>query len=178
MKSTIRLSIALLICCFTTAKSQINVEPDSSTLFLLESAREIILSSAFCGFITMDNNGWPHVRTMDPFAPEEDFTIWLATNPKSRKVEELKKNANVTLYYTGKNNEGYVTLFGRAQLVDDQKEKDKRWKEGWNEFYSNRTNAYTLIKISPVRLEVIHYAKGIFGDSVTWKPEEVVFLKD
>lgn len=178
MKSAF-LFITVLACCITTpTKSQSFTAGDSSKLFLMQSAREIMINSPFCGFITVDKNGWPHVRTMDPFAPEDDFTIWLATNPKSRKVEELKKNNHVTLYYTKKDNDGYVTLSGRASIVNDQKVKDKRWKETWTEFYSNRSDAYTLIKVSPIKMEIIDYEKGIYGDSITWKPEEVVFKKD
>jgi hypothetical protein len=32
-----------------------------------------------------------------------------------------------------------------------------------------------LIKVTPARLEVINYDKGISGDSITWRPSVVNF---
>ena len=112
---------------------------------------------------------------MDPFAPEADFTIWLATNPKSRKVAEIRKNQHVTLYYSDREDKGYVTIHGTAQLVNDQKEKDKRWKEAWNDFYPNRNEGYLLIKVTTLQLEVINYRWGISGNPATWEPARIVF---
>lgn len=139
------------------------------------AAREIIKGSGKCALITLDEKGLPQVRTMDPFEPESDFTIWLATNPKSRKVNQIKSNSNVTLYYTDKNDNGYVSIYGIAELVNDQQEKDKRWKKEWNDFYPNRTDGYLLIKVIPTRLEVINYSRGINGNPDTWQPAVVYF---
>lgn len=112
---------------------------------------------------------------MDAFEPEENFTVWLATNPNSRKVDQIKSNPHVTLYYSDKNENGYVSIYGMAELINDQTEKDNRWKEEWKNFYPDRQKNYLLIKVTPTRLEVINYNKGINGDSVTWQPAVVNF---
>jgi general stress protein 26 len=148
---------------------------DTIRQFYLKSAREIMISSKKCGLITMDENGVPHVRTMDPFKPEDDFTVWLATHPGTRKVQQLKNNPNVVLYYADKNDQGYVTIHGKAELVTDQTEKDKRWKSVWKDFYPDRNENYLLIKIVPQYLEIINYNRGIFGDAKTWQPVRVEF---
>ena len=142
---------------------------------ILIAAKEIIQASGKCALITLDERGLPQVRTMDPFEPESDFTIWLATNPKSRKVNQIKNNPNVTLYYSDKNDNGYVSVYGIAELVNDQMEKDKRWKADWEDFYPNRTDGYLLIKVRPFRMEFINYKAGHAGDSITWQPEIVFF---
>lgn len=148
---------------------------ESSRQELLNAAREIMISSKKCALITQDEQGVPQVRTMDPFSPEADFTVWLATNPKSRKVDQIKNNANVTLYYPDKKDKGYVVMHGTAELVDDQHEKDTRWKKEWKNFYPNRTDQYLLIKVKPVYLELINYNRGISGDAKTWQPEHIDF---
>lgn len=128
-----------------------NKEPsDTSRQFLLNAAREIIKSSGKVALITQDEKGVPQIRTMDPFDPEQDFTVWLATHPNTRKVQQIKNNPKVTLYYPDKNDKGYVVIHGTAELVNDQKEKDTRWKSEWKSFYANRTDAYLLIKVSPI----------------------------
>ena len=112
---------------------------------------------------------------MDPFPPDQDFTIWLATNPESRKVVQLKKNAKVILYYTDPTNNGYVAVYGKAALVNDAHEKARHWKEEWRPYYPNRDSHYLLIKVVPTYLEVINYKRGFKGDAKTWQPARAKF---
>lgn len=149
-------------------------QPESSLVDAKQAARELINRVGKCALITLDEAGQPQVRTMDPFEPEQDFTVWLATNPKSRKVKQIENNPMVTLYYADGDN-GYVSLYGSAELVNDQAEKDTRWKEGWEQFYPNRKEGYLLIKVKPSRIEIIDYKSGIHGDSITWQPEDIRF---
>jgi general stress protein 26 len=158
---------------WTTQSQKLNKEHNREEILL--AAREMINAAGTCAFITVDEKGLPHARTMDPFAPEADFTIWLATNPQSRKVSQIKNNPNVLLHYVDKNDNGYVSIYGMAVLVNDQHEKDNRWKEAWKNFYPNRSTHYLLIKFVPSRLEIINYARGINGNSQTWQPAEVNF---
>jgi general stress protein 26 len=101
---------------------------------LLMAAKEIITAAKTCALITIDNEGRPRVRVMDPFLPEDDFTIWFGTNKKTRKTEQIKNNPKVTLYYLEPNNAGYVMITGIAELIDDDDEKEKRWKDAWRAF--------------------------------------------
>lgn len=148
---------------------------DSLDNKLINAAREIITEAGTCALITLDEKDHPMIRVMDPFLPEDDFTIWLGTNPKSRKVNQIKNNPNVTLYYLKSDASGYVVIHGIAQLVDDQKEKDKRWKDEWEAFYPNKSEAYLLIKVSPEWMEVLSYTHGIAGDPTTWQTPVVYF---
>lgn len=132
-----------------------------------QAARELINRVGKCALITLDESGHPQVRTMDPFEPEQNFTIWLATNPKSRKVIQIENNPAVTLYYKDGDN-GYVSIYGTAELINDRAAKDQHWKQEWEEFYPDREEGYLLIKVKPLRLEIIDYASGIRGDSITW----------
>lgn len=142
---------------------------------LQEIAREVIVASKNCALITVDSLGVAQARAMDPFLPEEDFTIWMATNPKSKKVKEIQHNSKVTLYYFDKNNPGYVTIQGEAFLVDSLEEKKRFWKEEWENFYKDRTTNYLLIKIVPSKLNVISEKHHILGDSITWESPRVEF---
>jgi general stress protein 26 len=167
-------SISVLFVIFASSASA-QISQDSSRQALLSAAREIMVAAGKCALITRGNRGEQEVRTMDPFAPEPDFTIWLATNPNSRKVKQIKRSARVVLYYADKDETGYVTIHGTATLVNEQRKKDARWKEEWKNFYSNRTDNYLLIKITPRYLEVINYTRGVSGNPQTWQPAKVVF---
>jgi len=155
--------------------NQNNEYSDSPNNKLIIAAREIMTSSKTCALITLDHEGRPRARTMDPFLPESDFTVWFGTNPKSRKVDQIKKDPRVTLYYLENNGAGYVMIHGKAKIVNDQKEKEKRWKVEWEAFYANRDEDFLLIKVSPEWMEVISYAHGVVGDPSTWETPSVIF---
>ena len=168
--------IFLFLLCIPYYSFGQNIEPkDSINIKLVDAAKEIMTAAGTCALITIDEEGRPRVRMMDPFLPESNLTVWFGTNPKSRKVAQIIKNPKVTLYYLDSDATGYVMIHGIAQLVDDQREKDKHWKEEWEAFYANKQENYLLIKVSPEWMEVISYRHGILGDPVTWKPPIVLF---
>lgn len=142
---------------------------------LIAEAREIMTSSRYCALITMDSAGRPQVRTVDPFPPDEKMMIWIATNPLTRKVGQIRRNRHVTLYYFDREAQAYVTISGKARLINDPKEKAKRWKDEWKAFYPDRQKSYLLIVVTPTRLELMNVSKGIVGDPQTWRPPSVSF---
>ncbi|MGA9292666.1 MAG: pyridoxamine 5'-phosphate oxidase family protein [Ignavibacteriaceae bacterium] len=142
---------------------------------LLSVARQYIKNVRFCSLITIDSTGYPHARTMDPFQPNENWVVWFGTNPKSRKVDEIRNNPKVTLYYTGNKGEGYVTIIGIASLVNDQSIKDSLWKDEWSRFYKDQKESYLLIKVVPKKLEILDYKHGILGNKETWSTPSVTF---
>ena len=172
---SIWLTFSILILLPSNGLSQKSESTDSLKNELINAAREIMTSVNTCALITIDYEGSPRVRVMDPFLPENDFTVWFGTNSKSRKVDQIKNNPKVTLYYLDSDESGYVTIHGIAQIVNDKLEKEKRWKDEWEAFYQNKTNDYRLIKVSPEWMEVISYSRDIFGDSITWEPPAVIF---
>lgn len=148
---------------------------DSLNSYLIQAAREIMTSAGTCTLITLDQEGRPRARVMDPFLPESDLTVWFGTNSKSRKVQQIENDPRVTLYYFDKDASAYVMMSGKAQLVDDLIEKEVRWKNEWEAFYPNKQKEYLLIKVTPDWIEVLSYSRGILGDPVTWEPPKVIF---
>ncbi len=142
---------------------------------LLAAAREIMNAARFCALITLDESGRAQARTMDAFPPEDDMTVWFGTNPRSRKVSQIRRNPRVTLYYFDPQSQGYVTLFGTARLVNDPKEKKVRWKDAWVEFYPDREKDYILIAVTPERLEVVSPKHGIANSGADWLPPSIRF---
>jgi general stress protein 26 len=175
LKKSIWLTFVILILFSSFGFSQKSESSDSLKNELKIAAREIMNSVRNCALITLDAEGNPGVRTMEPFPPENDFTVWFGTGPKSRKVSQIKNNPNVTLYYVDNDESGYVAMHGIAQIVNDESEKEKRWKEEWKAYYQNRTDAYILIKVSPEWMEVISYSRGIVGNALTWDPPVIMF---
>jgi general stress protein 26 len=160
------LSLALLLLPQTTPAAP----PTRDAI--IKASRTIITNARYATFVTVAGVGAPNARVVDPFAPEADLTIWFATNPSSRKVQELAKDPHVTLLYFDAANKGYVTVRGTATLVRDPQEKSTRWKEDWAGMYKdkNRGDDYLLVKVVPDTLEVVSVALGMINDAATWRP--------
>ncbi len=142
---------------------------------LIAAAREIMLGQTYCALVTIDQTGRPSVRTMNPFPPEEDMTVWFATNTRSRKVQEMRKDPRVCLYYADHSKAtGYVALTGRAVLIDDMNEILKRKRAYWDTAFPGLKNL-VLIKIVPEMLDVLNYKQGAQGDTVTWRTPSIEF---
>jgi len=142
---------------------------------LIASAREIMEAARYCALITVDSKGRTHARTMDPFAPDENMQVWFGTNSRSRKVAEIRRHSRVVLYYFDREGPAYVTIRGTARLVNDPREKTRRWKDEWKAFYPDRDKGYLLIAVTPNELEIVSEKKGIIGDSIKWTPPKIRF---
>ena len=141
---------------------------------LLSAARAIMKAAPQPALITVDAKGRAHVRTMDAAPPADDMVVWFATNPRSRKVTEIRRDPRVTLYYFDPAAPGYVTIAGRARLVDEQKERDRHWQSTWTPYYAHRSDAL-LIAVVPESLEIVDLKADIEGDPLTWTPPLVRF---
>src|SRR5512138_2907430 len=136
---------------------------------MLMAAREIIAGQTYCALITLDASGQPQIRTMNPFPPEEDMSIWMATNSRSRKVQEMRANPRVSLYYANhKEATGSVVIHGDAVLVDDMAEKLKRKRAYWDQSFPD-WQYLLLVKVIPGEVEVLNYRCSFLNDPVTWR---------
>jgi general stress protein 26 len=163
--------IFFFTCVYGQEQNSFRTERDS----LLGAAREIMSMQKYCALATIDSSGHPDVRTMNPFPPGEDMTVWIATNSRSHKAEEIRQNPKVCLYYADHSKAtGYVTITGTAVLVDDMNEKLKRKREYWNKAFPD-WKYLVLIKVIPERLEVLNYKWGKLNDPLTWKVPIVLF---
>ena len=167
------LATALVILGLAVPDLCAQAAPSRDTL--LAAAREIMEAARYCGLVTFDESGQPRVRTMDPFLPDDDWSIWMGTNRESRKVRDIEGDPRVTLYYYSPDHVGYVAVYGSAVLVDNPEEKTSRWKEEWDALYPDRDAQYLLIQMIPKRLELLDYSRGIGGDPETWEPPSVEF---
>ena len=164
-----------LMVALGVAQDKGGVKEPPTRARLISAARNVMLAARFCALITVDETGLPRARVMDPFPPDDPMVVWLGTNPKSRKVRQIRHNPNVSLYYFDPEGLRFVTIIGRARLVDDPRAKAKRWKSAWEDLYPNRDDAYLLIEVTPKRLEVLDPQRGIVGDPETWTPPSVQF---
>ena len=138
----------------------------------LSAARAVIAAAKYATLITLDEGGHPQARIMDPFPPEDDFTIWMATNRSTRKTRQIAADGRATLSYFDRQGVGYVTLLGRAELVADPEERARRFKDSWSGFYDDgpRGDDFVLIRFVPHRIEIVSIEHGVASGPKSWKP--------
>ena len=140
----------------------------------LKIAREIMAAARFCTMVTT-RNGDAEARVVDPLEPDAGFVVHIATNPLSRKVQQMRANPRVTLLYFDPTRLAYVTLIGRAAPVSED-EKPGLYKKDWESFFDrNRPASYALYRVVPSRIEVVSARDGLPGDPATWRPEIIQF---
>jgi general stress protein 26 len=151
--------------------------PELSRADLITAAREIIASQQYCALITQDREGRSQVRTVNPFAPDEKMIVWIATSTQTRKVQQIRRNPQVALYYADHSKAtGDVSIQGKALLVDDRAEMLKRRREYWDSVFPAFKNL-VLIQVIPEQLEVINYSRGVNSDPGTWRAPSIEFPK-
>jgi general stress protein 26 len=174
MKKKLILSLYCSIILFL-AIPQLHAQSVVSRDSLISAAREIMKETTYCAFVTIDSTGRPQVRTMNPFPANDELIIWFGTSRNSAKVREIKNNPNVSVYYADHvNAKGYVTITGKAEVIDN-KEVLMKMKRGYWDEIPNWKTIFVLIKIVPEKLEVINYKHGLVNDPNTFKAPSVIF---
>ena len=151
--------------------------PEPTREAIIAAAQDIMATAESCALITIGADGAPQARMMNPFAPEQGLTVWMATNRDTRKVAEMHADPRVTLIYFDPSDPGYATLIGTVRLIDDAAEKRGRWKDEWSLYYPGgpQGETYLLIEFLPDRLEVVSVKHDIAADPLAWKAAVVEF---
>jgi general stress protein 26 len=112
---------------------------------------------------------------MSPFPAPEGFVIWFATSRYSAKVQQIRHDPKVSVYYADHaKGDGYVVIEGKAEILDDKKlllqKKRDYWDgiPGWKELF-------VLIKVVPKKMEVVNYRHGVSNDPKTSKAPSIDF---
>ena len=164
-------SLLLALACALPAALGAKEEPPAARERALAAAYEVMNAARYAALVTRGKDGYSQARIVDPLLGP-DRTIWIATNPLTRKVEEIRRDGRVTLIFFNAAAMEYVTVHGRAWAVSDAATKAARWKPEWAKFYSNRQKGtdFELLEVRPVRYEVSSARLGFANDPKTWKP--------
>jgi general stress protein 26 len=172
---TLALLVSILLPSLVIAQTAPPRQPSRADV--ISAAREVMQKAVYCTFITIGEDGQPQARIVDPTFPDANLIIWIGTNSLTRKVNHIRRDARVTLLYFHEASASYVTVIGRAALVTDVTEKERRWKTSWAPFYPNgfRGSDFTLIRVTPTRLEISSPSRKMTSDPTTWLPVVIDF---
>jgi len=86
--------------------------------------KEMIEDVRTCMFVTFSSDDEFGSRPMGTAKIEDDGSVWFFTNEYSLKSSEISKDKNVLLNYSDPGKNTYLTVKGKAELIDDQVRKE------------------------------------------------------
>ena len=133
-----------------------------------KSIRELTAGHKVVGFITIGEDGAPNCRAMMTQEAEPDMDLWFAARMDSEKVDELRKNPRVGLYYYNPQDWSYATIGGTVAVIQDEARFKKYWKDEWRRWFPNGPDDPNAILLK-VDADVVTYEDG--GEPVTFHPK-------
>lgn len=112
---------------------------------------------------TRDGEGHFHTRPMAVQRRPFDGALWFATSRDSAKVHELADNPECGVaFYSGGHSATYVSLSGRAQLVEDRAKIHEFWDPTWKAWFPRGPDSgdIVLVRVEPTRAEYVHPKTG------------------
>lgn len=76
---------------------------------------------------TLDTDGQLHSRPMGTQETEFDGSVWFFTSRSSGKIHSIETESHVNLAYSKPEDQRYVSLAGKAFVVEDRVQMEKLW---------------------------------------------------
>jgi general stress protein 26 len=131
------------------------------------SVQDLIKGHEVVGFITIGEDGMPNARAMMTQEAEPDMDLWFATRMDSQKVDELRKNPKVGLYYYNQQDWSYVSIGGTVEVIQDRERFKRYWKDSWRRWFPKGPDDPEAVLLK-VNAEVVTYEDG--DEPVTFHP--------
>jgi len=107
---------------------------------------------------TVDTDGTLHSRPMHSQAADEHGDLWFFTKIQSPKITEISRDSEVNLAYSDPDEQHYVSISGKAEIVRDRSKIDAMWSEPMRTWFPEGKDDPTIALIR------VHPAKGEFWD--------------
>lgn len=94
----------------------------------IKKVGELIKDIRFAMMTTVSETGHLHSRPMAVQEMEFDGDFWFFTSNNSGKIESIEQDQHVNLAFTKEDDNRWISIAGRAQVVTDR----QKMKELWN----------------------------------------------
>jgi general stress protein 26 len=150
---------------------------------ILRAARALMVTDSFVAVTTVDSTGQPRVRStkafvnpVDPADPARGVTVWIMTRLGTRKVDQIRRHPQVTLYFNDDARTEYATIMGTAVVHTDPDNPDAKrfYEDGYSEFFwPDFPRDFVMIEVKPKWLEYL--GPDVPGHKDNWRPQAVTF---
>ena len=123
---------------------------------------------------TVDSNGFPQTRVMGNLrnkeqcriaeelyaGHDEDFLIYMITGHSSDKMQQIRANSKVSVYFCNSAEFHTLLLVGNAEEIDDPDLKKRIWQDEWKIHWPGgpEDSEFIMLKLLP------EWAKGWYKE--------------
>lgn len=129
----------------------------------IEVMRELIKDIDIAMLTTMDQDGTLRSRPMGTQQTEFDGDLWFFTRVDTGKVAEIQRDSQVNVSYAKPGDNRYVSVSGRATLLNDQAKMDELWDPIYKVYFPEGRDDPRL------RLIKVHVDKAEY-----WQSEDLI----
>lgn len=145
-----------------------------STTEETEKVHDLISKSRFAMLTTVDRGEGRLVsRPMAVQDVEDDGTVWFFASDESPKADQLQADPTVNLAFTGSSS--WVSLAGRAEIVEDKAKIKELWNKGVEAWFPDGPDGddVALLKITPDSAEYWDTPGGRIASTIAYAKSAV-----
>lgn len=131
----------------------------------MHKLNELINDIKFAMLTTIDNDGKISSRPMATPDLSFDGALWFFTAKSSGKVHSITNDQRVHVTYASSDNDKYVSISGRAEIIRDKKKMRRLWKPMYEAWFPKGIDDPDLILIK-VSVDEAEYWDTPSGKSV------------
>lgn len=150
---------------------------------ILVAARALIAVDENAALVTVDAGGQPRVRTvrgflheMDPADPQRSLTVWIMTRLSTRKLDQVRRDPRVTLYFNDDASDCYLSIMGVAVVHTDPDNEDAKAfydQDYIDYFWPEFPSDFVMLQVRPHWIEFM--GPGVPNHPETWRPQAIDF---
>lgn len=84
---------------------------------------------------TNGENGYPNIKAMMRLEHDGLKKFWLSTNTSTKRVELLKKDNKICLYFVDQEKFAGLMLTGTVEFLQDRQSREMLWNDGCEVYY-------------------------------------------
>ena len=117
----------------------------------------------FCMLGTNGEDGFPNIKGMMNLRHEGLRKIWFSTNTSSRRIQQLKNDNRVCVYYVDEKSFQGLMLVGTVEISQDIESRKMLWSEGAEKYYPLGVEDpdYSVLCFTAQRANYYHALKNI-----------------
>lgn len=117
----------------------------------IQILKEMVEKVGICMFTTIGPKDEFRSRPMGSVKVEDDGSIWFFTNEYAPKSKEISKENEVNLGFSSPSSNTYISINGKAELIDDQVRKEAYFSPIMKAWFPDGVDDpnLILIKVTP-----------------------------
>ena len=101
----------------------------------VKTVASLVKDIKFAMLVTVTDEGHLHARPMTTQQTEFDGDIWFIGAKDSEAVHDMRSRPHVNVSYADTGSSNYVSVHGRAELVEDRAKLDELWSDMYNMYF-------------------------------------------